>query len=33
MEYPSIGEEYHTDYAKNATWNLLCAYIDSHIQK
>ena len=32
MDYPSISEEYFSDYAKNATWGLLHAYTDAHSQ-
>ena len=33
MDYPSISEEYFSDYAKNATWGLLHAYTDAHSQR
>ena len=32
MDYPYIKEEYFTDYATKATWNLLPYYIDTHSQ-
>ena len=33
MDYPTIIGEYFPDYAKNATWNLLHAYIDEHSRR
>ena len=32
MDYPCIRGEELPDYAKNATWDLLHAYIDAHSQ-
>ena len=32
MDYTSIRGGDLPDYAKNTTWNLLCAYIHSHNQ-
>ena len=32
MDYPSIRGEYLSYNAKNSTWNLFHAYIDSHSQ-
>ena len=33
MGYPFIRGKYLPDYAKNATWNLLNAYMDAHSQR
>ena len=32
IDYQSMIEEDSPDYVKNATWNLLHAYIDAHSQ-